>query len=352
MALFSKSFLGIDVGTSSIKLVELQRAKAVVLSNYAILGADYFGEGDFQVRERGMLSISEDNISEALSAMLKEAGIKSKQAFFSIPDYATFFTTFDLPPMSAEEIPEAVKYEAPRRIPLPLSEVILDWQLIKGGPSEEGRVPLRILLVAVPKEVINQYQNIALSVGLKVIALEAEVFALIRALIKYQDRSNVMCLVDIGERSTTINIVAQGTLKVSHSFDVAGEDFTRVFSDSLQIDKMKAETIKRMYGLTDKNPGIKEIVKPQAEAILKKVQSIADELYLEDKEKIGKVIISGGGAMIAGGADYFSKKLDLPVELADPFIDISYPPTLGEALKKISSGLTIAVGMALRGFNK
>jgi type IV pilus assembly protein PilM len=352
MSLFSKSFLGIDVGTSSIKIVELQKSKGINLSNYAILGADYFGEGDFQMRERGMLSISEDNISEALIAMLKESEIKSKQAFFSIPDYATFFTTFDLPPMSVEEIPEAVKYEAPRRIPLPLSEVILDWQLIKGGPSSDGRTPLRILLVAVPKDVINQYQNIALAAGLKVIALEAEVFALIRALVKYQDKSNVICLVDIGERSTTINIVAQGILKVSHSFDVAGEDFTKAFSDSLQIDNRKAETIKRMYGLTDKNPGIKDIIKPEAEAILKKIQNIADELYLEDKERIGKVILSGGGSMIAGGAEFFSKQLDLPVELANPLIDIAYPPTLEEALKKISSGFTIAVGMALRGFNK
>ncbi|MBU1045552.1 type IV pilus assembly protein PilM [Patescibacteria group bacterium] len=352
MPLFSKSFLGIDVGTSSIKVVELQKSKGIALSNYAVLSADYFGEGDFQTREKGMLSISEDNISEALAVMLKEAGIKSKQAFFSIPDYATFFTTFDLPSMSTEEIPEAVKYEAPRRIPLPLSEVILDWQLIKGSPSDEGRTPLRILLVAVPKEVINQYQNIALTVGLKVIALEAEVFALMRALVKYQDKSNIICLVDIGERSTTINVVAQGILKVSHSFDVAGEDFTKAFSDSLQIDKRKAETIKRMYGLTDKNPGIKEIIKPKIEAIIKKIQNITDELYLEDKERIGKIIISGGGAMLTGGADYFSKKLDLPVELADPFLDIFYPPTLSETLKKISSGFTIAVGMALRGFNK
>jgi len=228
----------------------------------------------------------------------------------------------------------------------------LDWQLIKGGPSKDGRTPLRILLVAVPNEIITQYQKIAASVGLKIVALEAEVFALTRALIKYQDKSNVICLVDVGERSTTINIVAQGILKVSYSFDISGEDFTNAILEQLQTEKSKAETIKRIYGLTDEKPVIKEIVRPAAKAILGKIKSIFDEVYLEDKERVGKVIISGGGAMLIGFADYLSVELDLPVELANPFLGIAYPPTLEEALKKLGAGFTIAVGMALRGFTK
>ena len=352
MKLFSKNFIGIDIGTSSIKVVELEKGKGKTLSNYGILGADYFMGKARQNREKGTLAINESIASQALSSILKEAGIKSKDAFFAIPDYATFFTTFNLPAMSESEIPEAVKYEAPRRIPLPLSEVTLDWQLIKGGPSKDGRTPLRILLVAVPNEIITQYQKIAASVGLKIVALEAEVFALTRALIKYQDKSNVICLVDVGERSTTINIVAQGILKVSYSFDISGEDFTNAILEQLQTEKSKAETIKRIYGLTDEKPVIKEIVRPAAKAILGKIKSIFDEVYLEDKERVGKVIISGGGAMLIGFADYLSVELDLPVELANPFLGIAYPPTLEEALKKLGAGFTIAVGMALRGFTK
>jgi len=352
LKLFSKNFIGIDIGTSSIKVVELEKGKGKILSNYGVLGADYFIGKTHQNREQGTLAINESIISHALSSILKETGIKSKDAFFAIPDYATFFTTFNLPAMSEAEIPEAVKYEAPRRIPLPLSEVTLDWQLIKGGPSREGRTPLRILLVTVPNELIAQYQKIADSVGLKIVALEAEVFALVRALIKYQDKSNVVCLLDIGERSTTINIVAQGILKLSYSFDVSGEDFTNTIAEKLQIEKTKAEIVKRIYGFTDKKSVIKEIVKPVGKALLEKIKSIFDEVYLEDKERVGKVILAGGGATLAGFAGYLSTELDLPVELANPFLDISYPPTLEEALKKLGSGFTIAVGMALRGFNK
>jgi len=352
MSLFSKNCIGIDIGTSSIKLVELEKRGGITLTNYGILGSDYFVDPILTTRKKGTLSIAEPNICGALSSILKESGIKSKQAFFSIPDFATFFTTFNLPSMSGQEIADAVKYEAPRRIPLPLSEVTLDWQLIKGGPSAEGRTPLRILLVAVPNEVIAQYQRIAISAGLKLIALEAEVFALVRALVKYQDTGNIICLIDIGERTTTINIVPQGTLRISYSFDISGENFTEKLAQELGIEKKKAEIIKRMYGLSTEKPLIRKILQPLADLILEKTKSIFDEFYLEDKERVGKVILTGGGAALPGFIDYFAEELDLPIELANPFLDISCPPTLEGALKKIGPGVTIAAGMALRGFTK
>ncbi len=203
---FSKSSLGIDIGTSSIKIVELSKKQGRSLTNYASLDSKYFAKQAFYTREKGHFSVDETYITQALASILKEAGVKTKDAYFSIPDYVSFFTTFDLPPMSNQEIAEAVKYEAPRRIPLPLSEVTLDWQVIKGGPGNKGNTPLRVLLVTVPNEVINQYQRIAESLKIKAVALEAEAFALLRALVNYQDRGAVVCLVDIGERSTTINI--------------------------------------------------------------------------------------------------------------------------------------------------
>ena len=354
MSLFdilSKNFVGIDIGTNSIKLVELSKQKGKTLTNYGILGAEYFSGNSFRSRERGVLSIEESNITGAISSILREAGIKSKQAFFSIPDYVSFFTTFDLPPMSEKEVPQAVKYEAPRRIPLPLSEVTLDWQIIKGGPDSKGAAPLRVLLVTVPNDVINQYQRIAQGAGLKIMALEAEAFAMVRALIKYQDTSNVICLIDIGERSSTINIVSQGILKVSHSLDASGEDFTRALTGALGIEKKKASAIKYIYGLSDKNLEIKKILLPKVELILQKVKDVFNELYTKDKEVPGKIILSGGGVSMPGLVKYFSQNLDIPIEVANPFIDIATPSSLEGTLKNLGPALTIAAGMALRGFN-
>jgi len=349
MGIFSKTSIGVDIGTSSIKIIELEKGKNINLTNYGVLGADYFHGRDIRVREKGSLSIDEPKISQAINSILKEAQIKTKQAYFSIPDFASFFTSFELPQMPENEIPEAVKYEAPRRIPLPISDVVLDWQLIKGGPSKDGKIPLRVLLVAVPNDVIEQYQRVAQAAGLKIQALEAEVFAVMRSLVKYQDKTGVVCLIDIGERSTTINIVSQGILKISHSFDISGEDFNRVLSEALSVDIKKAEIIKRMYGITPEHKSLQNLVKPLASAIVEKTKSIFDEIYLQDKERVGKIILSGGGAILPGFIDYFHDSLDIPMEIANPFLDINYHPTLETALKRLSPSFTIAVGMAQRG---
>jgi type IV pilus assembly protein PilM len=348
--LLSKSYLGIDIGTSALRVVEITEQKGKKLKNYGELGAEYFSERSFRKGEREVFSLADKNITAALLSILKEAKIKEKRVFFSIPDFATFFTTFELPAMSKDEIPEAVRYEAPRRIPLPLSEVTLDWEIIKEAPASEGVAPLKILLVAVPNEIITQYQNIAVNLGLKLLALEAEVFALSRALIKYQDKSSTVCLIDIGARSTTVNIVDLGILKVSHSFDIAGNNFTKTLSEELEIDFQRAEIIKKMYGITAGQPIIQEILLPQITPIFNEAKNIFNNFYLEEKKAVQKIILSGGSSLMPGLLDYLTEFFNLPIEIANPFLEISFPPTLSEILKKIGPRFTIAVGVAQRGF--
>ncbi len=347
--IFSKSFVGVDIGTDSVKLVELTKEKSKTLTNYGVLSSRHFSSEDVPQKERGTLYIDEDVAVRVLKSIIKEAGVTAKDAFFAIPDFVSFFTTFDLPSMTEQEIPEAIKYEAPRRIPLPLSEVTLDWQIIKSGTPQQG---LRVLLVTVPNEAINQYQRIAAAAGLKLKAMEAEVFAMSRALIKYQDRNNVVCLIDIGKRSTTINIVSQGILKISYSFDVSSNSFTNNLTSALHTDNEKAEIIKRMYGIGGKKPVIQELLQPLAETVVEKTKSIFNELYMEDKERVGKVILAGGGVEMPGLVDFFNQELDLPVEIANPFIDITYPPALQDVLQKLGPKFIISVGMALRGMEK
>jgi type IV pilus assembly protein PilM len=346
--IFSKSFLGIDIGSSSIKIVELSSRKGTKLENYAQLKTEYFAGKAFTQHFQAGVFLSGQRVVDAISAMLLEAKIRTRNAFFSIPDYATFFTSFTLPPMSRKELEEAVKYEAPRHIPLPLADVTLDWQVIKGVPQFEGTVPLKILLVAVPNETIEQYQNIAKALNLKILALETEVFALARALIKYQDKRGTVCLMDIGQRSTTINIVSQNILKASHSIDLSSEELTQGLADKLRIEPRKAEIIKNMYGI-QKEETIREILLPYIDTFVKEAQKIFNEYFLEEKEKVEKIILAGGGARLPGLRDYLSEKLKIPVEIGNPFLDISYPPGLELVLKKIGPEFTIAVGAALRG---
>ncbi|MCD5396187.1 MAG: type IV pilus assembly protein PilM [Candidatus Pacebacteria bacterium] len=348
LKLFSKNFLGIDIGSSSIKVVELSPKNGAKLENYAQLKTEYFAGKEFiQHFQTGAL-LSGPRVVEALSAMFEEAKIKTKNAFFSIPDYASFFTTFTLPSMSKKEVEEAIKYEAPRHIPLPLADVTLDWQIIKGTPQFEGTVPLKILLVAVPNETIEQYQDIAKSLNLKILALEAEVFALARALVKYQDKKGVVCLIDVGYKTTTINIVSHNILKTSHSIDLSSEELTNAIAGSLKIDQKRAEIIKNLYGVK-KAPVIKEILMPYLKNLSKETKKIFNDYFLDEKERVDKIILSGGGARMPGISEYFNEEFKIPVEVGNPFLDINYLSGLELILQKIGPEFTIALGAALRG---
>jgi len=349
-----KGFLGIDIGTSAIKIVEMSRSgKRRKLDNYGEMKAEALYEKPFRTFEKSTLSFSNRDVVRALSAVLKEAGFKTNKAFFSIPDFSTFFTTISLPAMTDEEIPQAVNYEAPQHIPLPLESVTLDWQIVEREVGAGvGQGIIKILLVAVPKDVIQQYQQIAISTGLDLLSMEAEVFSLSRALIGETEKGQTISLVDIGARSTTINIIDNGILRVSHSFDTSGSDFTTVIAKGLNIDYAEAELLKKDQGLLSENGGIKETMLPLIDLIIDEIRKIFSSFFQAEGKEVKKIILAGGTAFMPGLIDYFMKNLSKPTEIANPFANIYYLPILEDALKKMGPSYAIAVGAALRGLEE
>ncbi len=349
-----KGFLGIDIGTSAIKIVEMSRAgKRRKLDNYGEMKAEALYEKPFRTFEKSTLSFSNRDVVRALSAVLKEAGFKTNKAFFSIPDFSTFFTTISLPAMTDEEIPQAVNYEAPQHIPLPLQSVTLDWQIVeREAGTALGQETIKVLLVAVPKDVIQQYQQIAAATGLELLSMEAEVFSLSRALIGEPEKTQTISLVDIGARSTTINIVDNGILKVSHSFDTSGSDFTTVIAKGLNTDYAEAELLERKQGLLSESNGPKETMLPLIDLIMEEIRKIFSSFLQTEGKEVKKIILAGGSAFMPGLADYFMKNLSKPTEIANPFINIYYPPILENTLKEMGPSYAIAVGVALRGLEE
>ena len=349
-AIIPKKSLGIDIGTSAIRIVELSKWRGrKKLEKYSELQAKTLFNKPFRTFEKSILSVAESDVSRAIQAMLKEADIKTKEVIFSIPDFSSFFTTFDVPAMSKDEIPQAVQYEARRHIPLSASEVALDWQIIGEASSEGKKKSLKILLVAVPNEVINQYQSIASMAQLKIKALEAEVFGLCRSLIK--DKDELVVLVDIGARTTTVSIIDKGILKISHSFDISGNEFTGLLVKSLRVEYKEAERLKLEIGFTPSGHRIKEILSPLVDLILVEIEKITKAFYRDEGKKAQRLILAGSSALLPGLVDYFSKnlKIESGAEIANPFSDIFYPPVLEKTIKKMGPSYAVAVGMALRG---
>ena len=143
----STNCVGVDIGTFSIKLVELSMLGGrVKLENYGEVSLESIYETSIRALEKGGFIPSSSEIGEILLSLLQEARIQTKTSAFTIPDFSTFFTHFELPPMTKKEIPLAIQFVAPRHIPLPLSEVILDWQIISGKIGEKkGGANLKIL---------------------------------------------------------------------------------------------------------------------------------------------------------------------------------------------------------------
>ncbi|PIP23794.1 MAG: hypothetical protein COX90_01985 [Candidatus Nealsonbacteria bacterium CG_4_10_14_0_2_um_filter_38_17] len=346
---FPKNSLGVDIGTSSVKIAELSKSGSrIKLEGYGELKAPAFYEGAFRTFEKSTLLLSSSDVAKAIMAIIDEAKMRSKAATFSIPDFSSFFTTFELPQMSESELPQAVRFEARQHIPLPLGEVILDWQIIKGKLKDAKSERLRILLVAVPNEVIYQYQEIATLSGLKFRYLEAEAFGLVRSLV-HQDDSKLRIIIDVGAQSTTISVVDSRILQTSYSLDISGNELTRVLAKGLNIDFKEAEKLKENEGLKSSEKKVAETLSPLVDLIIVETEKIAQNCKESEGRNVEEIILAGGSANMPGLKDQFFFRLKRNIVIADPISPLFYPPVLEKTIKRMGPSFAVAVGMAERG---
>ncbi|MCP6726982.1 MAG: type IV pilus assembly protein PilM [Patescibacteria group bacterium] len=337
-----KVALGIDIGTSSLKIVEISKwAGRKSLKNYGELKAITLYDKPFRTFEKNTLVLSSKDIARALRAIIQESKITSKRAVFSIPDFSSFFTSFELPPMTKEELPGAVDFEARKHVPMPLSEVIFDWQILSGRVKQN--TPLKILLVAVPREVVNQYQEIAALSKLELVALEAEAFGLIRATL--EDETESMLVLDIGAQSTTVNTVIAGQLHSSRSFDIAGNAFSERIARSLSINAKEADEKKMSKGMEDKY--ILEILTPLVDLVSAEIKKSVVQFPKDIKPS--KLVLAGGTSRLPGLREYLKEQTGIVTEYASPFNSVFYPPILESTIKVMGPSYAVAVGAALRG---
>ncbi len=340
---FPKKMVGIDIGTGSIKVVELSRwGQGKTLENYGqVQSLSLYKEG----QENGSYLLSNYFIARAIKAILDEAKIRTKEAIFAIPDFQCFSTSFELPPMSSRELPEAVYYAAPQYIPLPITETTLDWKLIKGEPGK--KTPLKVFLVAIPNQVIQDYQNIAQLAGLELYAVESEVLGLARSVVK--ERQTSVCLVDLGMQSTTISLVSGFNVKRSYSFDFTGAQLTHAIASVLGVSQAEAEQLKNKEGLISSQVTVRDALYLLIDPLLMELRKVLSEFAAEEGSPIDKVLLTGGAAVMPGLKEYFQETLRKPVEIPNCFAELLHPPILSATLKKIAPSFSVAAGVALGG---
>lgn len=346
----SPSFLGVDIGTTSIKIVEVAKGKTrPELKNYGILESYGHLERINNAIQTSSLKIAETDTMQLLKALLDKSKFRSDEVIASIPSFSAFITLLEIPKMSETEIKSAMKYQIGQYIPLPVSEVAIDWLRVGQRQDEQGFVKEQILLISLPHETIRRYQNIFKNAGLKLIALEVESLSLIRSSAAEEQKPTIIA--DIGARSTNIVIIEQGNLKYNYQTDFAGANLTQVLSSGLGINIRRAENLKKEKGfLESENSEISTLMAPFMDAIINDIKRAKNKYEQNFGAKIEKIILAGGGAKFLGISRYFESQLSLPVVIADPFSRVSYPSSIEPLVRELGPSFSVAIGLGIREF--
>lgn len=346
----SKKSLGVDIGSQGIRVVELFKEKdRILLNNYAELEMDASQKESFECFDKRTLLPSSKNVASGLQAIFSEGKIETREAIFSLPDFSTFFTSFSVPPMTMKELPDAVNFEAKKHIPIPFDEVVLDWELI-GENVNEAEGENRVLVMAIAKTLISEYKKIAQEAGITIVSLEAEVMGLKRAILG--DKKEAICLVEIGYQSTTVNIVNNGFLIASVSFEIAGKDLTYSIAEAFGIENKEAEILKKKTGLIRQpDEKVAESLIPIFDIIIEKMSTVIYDFEYKNKKPLEEIVLAGGTSIMPGIEKYFQEKFSgKKVSVGNAFEKIFYPQELKPLLPDLNSRFSIALGEALKRF--
>lgn len=347
--------LGIDIGSSSIKVVQLKKKKErAILDTYGEIALGPYGEADIGRAVRA----PQAKVIEALSDVIREANVKAKRAAVSIPLKSSFVTIINVPDVGDKNISEVIKIEARRYIPVPISEVVLDWwifpesrsgQAKAQSPVQEGDKKLiRALLVAIHKDTISMQKEVVTGAGIEVGSFELESFSMMRSSLGRE--TEPVAVIDFGASTTKVAIVDFGIMKSSHTISKGSQELTLALSNSLNINFKRAEEMKREIGLSPL-PEHKEMVsvfEPILDYIFSEANSVIKDYQRKNAQTVTRTIITGGGALLKGLIDFSVKKMGMEVGLADPFSKTEYPAFLEGALKEAGPNFSIALGLALR----
>lgn len=340
------SVVGIDIGSHSAKVVQLKyEGERAILETYGeLLSAGYFknsagGPGI------GFLRYLDTDVASLLKDVLKESNVTSKEAVLSIPTSSSFIAPITFPRLSRKEIDQAVPYEARKYVPIPASEVLLDWEVFD---ADEGKDSVDVLLVAVPREIVEKFKRVARLAGLNPRALEIEAFSLIRSLIGPDQTATA--ILNLGHLTTTLAIADKGRLRVSHSFGRGSQELSRALERGAGVSYERAESIKKEAGLSERieEKETTSIISPLIETLFSETERMISIYNRKAPRKIQKINLTGGGSNLKGLIDYVSSKFGVEVTKGNPFSRVVTPAFMQPILRDIGPGFSVAVGLALR----
>jgi len=357
------SVIGIDIGGSSAKVVQLRSAHgAAVLETYGEIAL-----GPYNNELIGkVVKLSPEKSAEALLDLMREANVTAKSGGISIPFASSLISILDLPKTDPEQLKRMIPIEARKYIPMQVSEVMLDWFIIPEDQNTGGAAFDRIqektalqskgqevLLVAIHNDTIAAYQTIASTVGLNVKFYEIEIFSAIRSSLSHGVAP--ILVIDLGAATTKMYVVERGVVRTTHLITQGGQHMTEHLARSLSWEFEKAERIKREHGLVESNAfstDENDRIRTGLISTLERIFNEADRVLLSYGKRYNKdvshIILTGGGASLPGLRAFANESLKREVDIANPFSRTEAPAFLEKVLADIGPGFAVATGCALR----
>lgn len=379
MSLFhhNQSYLGVDIGSASIKIVELKSEKG----RPRLMTYGYVEEETNVVKSDSRET--QEFIIAAIQKILNEARMVSRKAVAALPSFAVFSSVITLPAMSSKELVNAVKWEAKKFVPMPLEEMVLDWKVLKNEGEKDSRVPkflakkesvkdeqpksdaspaggepehkkdehraVKVLLTAAPRSLVERTVGIFKQAHVELVSLETQSFALQRSLIG-NDRSVIMML-DVGAVSTDISVVVGGIPVLNRSIDVGGATITAAIANTMNIDANRAEQFKRDFGIAGGGAGGEKIPKTiefTFTSIVNEIRYVLNLYSGQHDAPIEKIILAGGSAFLPHLPEYLADVLNIKTYIGDPWARVVYPVDLRPVLQEIGPRFAVSVGLAMR----
>lgn len=338
--------VGIDIGSSSIKIVELQnRDNVLTLTTYGELELGPYSDEN----PVGQAVVLPANIErQALVDILRESASKAKQAVFAMPLTSSFVTIMSMQASAEEDISSRVRVEARKYIPIPIGEVTLDWAEVENS-TQEGASTRNVLLAAIQNDALSRFNGLMDTIEFRNTPIEIECFSVIRSVCSAEE---IDCaIIDVGATTTKLYIVRDGLLQRMYRVRAGGSLFTEKISKEFSISFAEAEILKRTIRSSDeKFPAIQKLHQLTYERVFREFKQVIAEYEQKLQVVLPSIYIVGGGALFVGFDNFASNALEKKVQVALPFNKVAYPAFMEDTMNTIGSTFAVALGAAIRSF--
>ncbi|QQS42668.1 MAG: type IV pilus assembly protein PilM [Acidobacteriota bacterium] len=343
-----KSVAGLDVGSSSVKVVELDGK----MNNLTLINLGFENLPDETVVDGQIMELNA--VAETIQIVCNDNSVKAPKVVTGVSGHSVIIKNIVLPAMSREELEESIDWHAEEHIPYDLSEVSLDYHV-----TDEDVEATSVMIAACKKERLNNIKQAIQLSGKQPIVIDVDTFALQNCYeVNYQpDPETVVTLLNIGASTMNVNIVKGNQSLFTRDMTIGGSQFTDILQKNLGFSYQQAEAVKRGVPEALDNvdeTAIQPLISNVTEMVAMEIQKTFDFYRAtsdNDDIKVEKILISGGGSKMAGLREELAMKLEMPVEVLDPFRQINVDPAKFDPdyLSEIMPEMAVAVGLALRG---